>query len=107
MLSYPYGTATEALNLYFKSTQAPTPNRMNWKDEKTDQLIDAAATATDPAKRKEANAETQRLLTAANVWIPLVTRQMWVVSGDRVEGVRPHGLYGAGLYKGLDLSLKR
>ncbi|SFU50193.1 peptide/nickel transport system substrate-binding protein [Methylobacterium sp. 174MFSha1.1] len=107
MLSYPYGTATEALNLYFKSTQAPTPNRMNWKDEKTDQLIDAAATATDPAKRKEANAETQRLLTAANVWIPLVTRQLWVVSGDRVEGVRPHGLYGAGLYKGLDLSLKR
>jgi peptide/nickel transport system substrate-binding protein len=107
MLSYPYGTATEALSLYFKSTQAPTPNRMNWKDEKTDQLIDTASTATDPAKRTEANAEVQRLLTAANVWIPLVTRQMWVVSGDRVEGVRPHGLYGAGLYKGLDLTLKR
>jgi ABC-type transport system substrate-binding protein len=107
ILSYPYGTATEALNLYFKSTQAPTPNRMNWKDKKTDEQIDAALTATDPAKRAEANAATQRQLTEANVWIPLVTQQMWVVSGDRVGGVRPHGLYGAGLYKGLDLTLKR
>lgn len=107
ILAYPYGTATEALNLYFKSTQAPTPNRMNWKDPKTDELIDAALTATDPAARTAANAETQRILTEANVWIPLVTQQMWVVSGDRVEGVRAHGLYGAGLYKGLDLTLKR
>ncbi|GJD53036.1 Glutathione-binding protein GsiB [Methylobacterium crusticola] len=107
ILSYPYVTATEALNLYFKSTQAPTPNRMNWKDAKTDALLDAASTANDPAARTEANAEAQRLLTQANVWIPLVTQQMWLVSGDRVEGARPHGLYGAGLYKGLDLSLKR
>ena len=26
---------------------------------------------------------------------------------DRLEGVRAHGIYGAGLYKGLDLKLKR
>lgn len=107
ILSYPYVTATEAMNLYFKSTQAPTPNRMNWKDPKTDALIDKASTATDPKVRAEANAELQRLLVEANVWIPLLTQQMWVVSGDRVEGVRPHGTYGAGLYKGLDIVLKR
>lgn len=107
MMSYPYGTATEAMNLYFKSTQAPTPNRMNWKDARTDQLLDAAATATDPARRTQANAELQRQLTEANVWIPIATRQLWLVSSDRVGGARPHGLYGAGLYKGLDLTLKR
>ncbi len=107
MMSYPYGTATEAMNLYFKSTQAPTPNRMNWKDARTDQLLEAAATAVDPAKRTEANAELQRQLTEANVWIPIATRQLWLVSSDRVGGARPHGLYGAGLYKGLDLTLKR
>lgn len=107
MMSYPYGTATEAMNLYFKSTQAPTPNRMNWKDQKTDRLLDAATTATDPAQRTQANAELQRQLTEANVWIPIATRQLWLVSSDRVAGARPHGLYGAGLYKGLDLTLKR
>ena len=107
ILSYPYVTATEAMNLYFKSTQAPTPNRMNWKDEATDKLLDTATTATDPAKRTEANAELQRLLTKANVWIPLATQQMWVVAGDRVTGAKPHGIYGAGLYKGLDIALTR
>ena len=107
MMSYPYGTATEAMNLYFKSSQAPTPNRMNWKDARTDQLLDAAATATDPGRRTEANAELQRQLTGANVWIPIATRQLWLVSSDRVGGARPHGLYGAGLYKGLDLTLAR
>jgi hypothetical protein len=32
---------------------------------------------------------------------------MWLISGDRVEGAKAHGIYGAGIYKGLDISLKR
>ncbi|WP_282568353.1 hypothetical protein [Bosea sp. ASV33] len=38
---------------------------------------------------------------------PLASQPLWVVAGDRLEGVRAHGIYGAGLYKGLDLKLKR
>ncbi|MEZ2407935.1 peptide/nickel transport system substrate-binding protein [Bosea sp. OAE752] len=106
-MSYPYVTATEALNLYFASRQVPTPNRMNWKDPKTDELLKAAATAVDPAKRKEAIGAVQMQLTDANVWVPLASQPLWVVAGDRVEGVRAHGIYGAGLYKGLDIKLKR
>lgn len=106
-MAYPYVTATEALNLYFASRQVPTPNRMNWKDPKTDELLKAAATAVDADKRKQAIGAVQTQLTEANVWVPLVSQPLWVVSGDRVEGVRAHGIYGAGLYKGLDVKLKR
>ena len=106
-MAYPYVTATEALNLYFASRQVPTPNRMNWKDPKTDELLKAAATAVDAGKRKEAIGAVQTQLTEANVWVPLASQPLWVVAGDRVEGVRAHGIYGAGLYKGLDLKLKR
>ncbi|WP_230534019.1 ABC transporter substrate-binding protein [Microvirga roseola] len=106
-MSYPYVTANEALNLYFRSTQTPTPNRMNWKNEKTDQLLATATTATDDTTRKGANAAVQQQLTEASVWVPLVSEPMWLVTGERVEGARPHGVYGAGLYKGLDIKLKR
>jgi peptide/nickel transport system substrate-binding protein len=107
LMSYPYVTATEALSLYFRSQQAPTPNRMNWKNDKTDTLLKEAATATDDAKRKQAVDAVQMQLTDANVWVPLASQPLWLVAGDRVEGARAHGIYGAGLYKGLDIKLKR
>jgi ABC-type transport system substrate-binding protein len=107
LMSYPAVTANEALNLYFRSTQAPTPNRMNWKNPETDALIAKSTMSTDDATRTQANGAAQRQLTQANVWVPLVSEPMWLISGDRVEGAKPHGLYGAGLYKGLDLKLKR
>lgn len=107
LMSYPYVTATEAMSLYFRSQQAPTPNRMNWKNPKTDELLKAASMATDADKRRQALAEVQTQLTEANVWVPLSSQPLWIVATDRVEGARAHGLYGAGLYKGLDLKLKR
>ncbi|WP_210270049.1 ABC transporter substrate-binding protein [Aureimonas mangrovi] len=105
MLSYPYVTATEALSLYFRSTQMPTPNRMNWDNEETDRLIDEARQATDDETRKAAIGAAQRQLVEADVWLPIVSQPMILVTGQRVEGARPHGVYGAGIYKGLDISL--
>ncbi len=43
-MSYPYITAGDALNLYFRSGNTPTPNRMNWKDAKTDELLNKGMT---------------------------------------------------------------
>ncbi len=106
-MAYPSMTALEAIGLYFPSKQAPTPNRMNWKDQETDDLIKKASTTTDPEVRKEALAELQRNLTEANVWVPLAGEPMWLITTDRVEGARAHGLYGSGLHKGLDLKLTR
>lgn len=107
IMSYPYASATDALGLYFPSASRPTPNRMNWNDAETDRLINAARAATAPEDRAKAIGEAQMLLSEQNPWLPLIRQPLWVMSGQRVEGVRPHGIYGAALYKGLDIKLTR
>ena len=106
-MSYPYLSATDALSLYFPSANRPTPNRMNWVNEETDRNLLGARTATDPATRAKMIGEVQEQITAANVWVPLVRQQLWLATSQRVEGARPHGVYGAALYKGLDIKLTR
>lgn len=106
-MSYPYVSATDAFSLYFDSRNRPTPNRMNWVDAETDRLLAEAKGAVDPAARDRAIAGAQRRVAEANVWLPLAREQLWVASGQRVEGVRAHGIYGVGLYKGLDIRLTR
>jgi peptide/nickel transport system substrate-binding protein len=107
VMSYPYVSANDALNLYFLSANTPTPNRMNWKDIETDTWLATARTATDPGVRAKALADVQERLTDANVWIPLVREQLWVASSARTIGARAHGIYGVGVYKGLDISLTK
>lgn len=107
IMSYPYVSASEALNLYFPSTSAPTPNRMNWKNEQTDAWLKQARTATDDEVKHDALAHVQQQLTEASVWIPLVREQLWVASSRRAHGVRAHGIYGMGIYKGLDITLSQ
>jgi ABC-type transport system substrate-binding protein len=107
VMSYPYVSAGDALNLYFQSANRPTPNRMNWADQQTDSWLTEARTALDPAVRKTALGNVQRQLTEANVWIPLVREQLWLASSKRTQGARAHGLYGIGLYKGLDITLAK
>ena len=107
VMSYPYVSAGDALNLYFNSANTPTPNRMNWKDADTDKWLLEARTAVDPEVRKVALANVQEQLTEANVWIPLVREQLWLASSKRTIGARAHGLYGIGIYKGLDISLAK
>jgi len=106
-ISYPYVSATDALSLYFPSGNRPTPNRMNWADPETDSLLDQARRATDPAVRAEAIGKLQRRLVEASVWIPMIRTPMYSASSARVEGARPHGIYGVPLYRGLDIRLTR
>ena len=105
VMSYPYLSATDALSLYFPSTNRPTPNRMNWVDADTDAGIIGARGAVTPEQRAKLIGAVQEKIASSNVWVPLVRQQLWVVSAKRVQGVRPHGVYGASLYKGLDISL--
>ncbi|WP_135467212.1 ABC transporter substrate-binding protein [Crenalkalicoccus roseus] len=106
-MSYPYVTATDAFSLYFDSQNRPTPNRMNWADPATDEALRKARTAVDPEVRQRAIAEAQRIIASNYVWLPIARDQIWVASSQRVEGVRAHGIYGVGLYKGLDIRLTR
>lgn len=107
LMSYSYVSATDALSLYFRSAAAPTPNRMNWKDPRTDEWIQTARASLDERARNEALANAQAQLTEANVWFPIAHAQLWLASGRRVVGARPHGVYNAALYKGLDITLRQ
>lgn len=105
-MSYPYVSAGDALNLYFPSGNMPTPNRMNWDDKETDQwLLEGRGALTD-ADRAAAYAKIQKKVHDAAVWIPIVHEPMFVAAGPRLKPVEAHGIYGAGLYKGLSLELK-
>lgn len=104
-MSYPYVSAGDALNLYFRSGNRPTPNRMNWADQQTDRWLNDGRGALTPQARADAYAHVQRQLQEANVWLPMVREQLWLASTRRVQGARAHGIYGVALYKGLDLRL--
>jgi peptide/nickel transport system substrate-binding protein len=104
-MSYPYVSAGDSLNLYFRSGNRPTPNRMNWVNAETDRLLDEGRSALTEEARARAYGQVQRQLEEANVWLPMVREQLWVASARRVQGVRAHGSYGIALYKGLDIRL--
>ncbi len=100
-----YLTAGDALDLYFRSTNTPAPNRMNWKDPESDALLDKAQAALTTADRFGAYARLQAKLADATVWIPLVHEPMLVFyNKTKVGGVKAHGIGGHGVYKGLDLT---
>ena len=102
-MSFPYISAGDALNLYFRSENMPTPNRMNWNDPLTDELLDRGKTAVEDEVRAQAYAEVLRQVHEAAVWIPLYHEPMTLAQSTRLAPVTPHNIYGCGLYKGLDL----
>jgi peptide/nickel transport system substrate-binding protein len=107
VMSYPYISATDAFALYFDSRNRPTPNRMNWDDDRTDELLNRAKTALSEEDRLAAIAEAQRVIASNYVWLPIARDSLWVASAQRAEGARAHGIYGIALYKGLDIRLTR
>ena len=107
VMSYPYISATDGFALYFDSRNRPTPNRMNWNDPRTDELLTRAKTALTEADRLAAIQEAQRVIASNYVWLPIARESLWVATAQRVEGARAHGIYGIGLYKGLDIRLTR
>jgi len=105
-MSYPYVSAGDALNLYFRSANMPAPNRMNWNDPETDQWLTAASAALTDKERAENFAKVQKKVHAAAVWIPIVHEPLFLVSGPKLKPIKAHGNYGAGFYKGLGIELK-
>jgi peptide/nickel transport system substrate-binding protein len=106
-MSFPYFSAGDAMNLYFRSANVPTPNRMNWKDAETDRLLDAGRSALTDAARSAAYAQVQKRVMEESVWIPIVHEPLFLTASARLDGVRAHGIYGVGIYKGLDLAPRR
>ena len=105
-MSFPYVSAGDALNLYFRSANTPTPNRMNWKDKETDELLDKGSQALDDASRAAAYQAVQKKVHDAFVWIPLYHEPLFLVSGAKLKPMKAHGNYGCAIYKGLGIAFK-
>jgi peptide/nickel transport system substrate-binding protein len=105
-MSYPYVSAGDALNLYFRSANIPVPNRMNWRDPDTDQWLAAGSAALTAEERFANYSKVQRKVHDAVVWIPLYHEPLHLVVGPKLRPMRAHGIYGAGMYKGLDLAFR-
>ena len=102
-MSFPYVSSGDALNLYFRSENMPSPNRMNWNDARTDELLLAGATATTDEVRADSYGQVLEIVHDAAVWLPLYHEPMVIAQSTELEEIVPHNIYGAGLYKGLDL----
>jgi peptide/nickel transport system substrate-binding protein len=102
-MSFPYISAGDALNLYFPSTNMPSPNRMNWKDARTDELLAKGMGATTDDVRAAAYGEVLERVHKAAVWIPLYHEPMKIGYSAKLAPIKAHNIYGCGLYKGLDL----
>jgi peptide/nickel transport system substrate-binding protein len=102
-MSFPYISAGDALNLYFASANTPSPNRMNWKDPRTDELLAKGMAATSDDVRAVAYGEVLDRVHKAAVWIPLYHEPMKIGFSAKLAPIKAHNIYGCGLYKGLDI----
>ena len=103
-VTVPYLSAGELMNFYFDSAQMPVPNRMNWKDAKTDELIRQGRIALTEADRTKANQAVQELVMNEHLWIPVMNVKMYQTSNKKVKNHRAHMLFQYTFYKGLDAS---
>jgi peptide/nickel transport system substrate-binding protein len=49
----------------------------------------------------------QKQVHDAVVWIPIIHDILVVGTNNRLKPLKAHGIYGAGLYKGLDIELAK
>ena len=103
-VTVPYISAGDLMALYFDSRNIPTPNRMNWKDERTDTLLAAGKGALTPADRARAFGQVQELVTREHLWMPVANITLFTVHNKRVKNARGHPQYAIGFYKGLDFT---
>jgi peptide/nickel transport system substrate-binding protein len=103
-VTVPYISAGDLMSLYFDSRNIPTPNRMNWRDQLTDDLLAKAKGALTAADRAKYFGEVQTHVMQNHLWIPVTNMHFYAVSNKRIKNVRGHPLYAIAFYKGLDFS---
>ncbi len=103
-VTVPYLSAGDLMNIYFDSRNTPTPNRMNWKNEQTDQWLTQGRTALTAADRGRYYGLVQEQVMNEHLWMPVLNISLYLVTSKKLKGARPHMLYANTFYKGLDLS---
>ncbi|WP_428926831.1 ABC transporter substrate-binding protein [Marinibacterium sp. SX1] len=106
VMGYPYVSSGDGLNLYFRSENIPTPNRMNYSDPETDELLLAGSQATTDADRAAAYAQVLHKVQGEAIWLPVYHQPMQIALSSKVKPFEAHNIYGVGTYKGLQLGFK-
>ena len=102
-MAYPYVSAGDAMNLYFRSGNTPAPNRTNWKDAETDAWLAAGSAALSDAERAENFGKVLYKVHEAVNWLPLYHAPIIIVQSDKLKPMTAHPIYGAAYYKGLGI----
>ena len=103
-VTVPYISAGDLMALYFDSRNIPTPNRMNWKDERTDLWLAAGKAALTPQDKALNFGLVQERVTREHLWMPVANITLFTVSNKRIKNARGHPQYAIGFYKGLDFT---
>jgi peptide/nickel transport system substrate-binding protein len=100
-----YSSMTDIISKYFLPDQHYSSFKgVPEQSEELVHLLDTGRSALSEQERFKALSAAQHLLVKQALWIPLVhERELIVYNKTKVSGVRPHSLYSAGLYKGLEL----
>jgi len=106
-LDTPYPSILELLNFWFWSGNIPSPNRFNWNDKRTDELLATARTARTDEARAKALQEIQRIMSENYLAVPIWHRALIVAARVELKDFRPHGIYSSGFYKLLDAKLEK
>ncbi len=76
----------DALNIYLGSDRIGSTNRVAYKNEQVDELLEQGAHEMDPAKRVQLYVDAQKLILADAPWQPLYYPVDVIAVAKRVEG---------------------
>ncbi|MCG8513267.1 MAG: ABC transporter substrate-binding protein [Halanaerobiales bacterium] len=80
----------DILDWFLLSSQMPYPNHSRWVDLKTDQLINAAATAPNWEERAEGYKKAQQYLIEQAVWCPIYVPENVIAVRKEVKDFKYH-----------------
>lgn len=95
----------DILDWFLKSSQIPYPNHSRWEDEKTDELIEKAATMPTWEERAEGYREVQKHLIDQAVWAPIYIPEHSTAINKKVKNFKYHP-WVIQFNDGLDLESK-
>ncbi|MGH9650503.1 MAG: ABC transporter substrate-binding protein, partial [Terriglobales bacterium] len=106
-LDTPYPSILELMHFWFWSGNIPSPNRANWNDKRTDELLTIARGARTDEARAKAVQEIQKIMADNQLVVPIWHRALIVATRAELKDFRPHGVYSGGFYKLLDARLDK
>lgn len=96
----------DILDWFLLSSQFPYPNHSRWKDVKSDELINNAASAATREERSERYKAVQKYLIEQAVWAPIYTPDRVVAVSKKVKNFKGHICGAPMINNGFDLEVK-